>query len=135
MELKDLEGVQALDAVDYGPVRGMCEGPISGSPNMLRMRLCGVIYVCEEDPSDGYRSSMEELRIDDPKTHPIQNEFGHVLVRCELDPQENDILRVYDIANNKLVLEVGTDHTDSYYPTYVANWNPENLHINEGVKS
>lgn len=31
-----------------------------------------------------------------------------------------------------MILEVGTANTDDYYPYYVANWNPENMHINEG---
>lgn len=67
MELKDLVGIHMLDAVDYGQVdmRRSC-GSETELCNMLRMRIDNVTYVCIEDPSDGYRSSMRELRMLEP---------------------------------------------------------------------
>lgn len=62
--------------------------------------------------------------------------FGYIVVECKYDDgvrdTTNDLLKVYDVENGKLILEVGTANTNDYYPYYVANWNPENMHINEG---
>jgi hypothetical protein len=37
-----------------------------------------------------------------------------------------------DVVTGKVVLEVGTDNTEDYYPYCVMNWSPENLACNVG---
>lgn len=137
MELKDLVGIHMLDAVDYGQVDvRQSYGSETVLCNMLRMRIDNVTYVCIENPDDGYRSSMRALRTLEPGETPILNVFGYIIVECKHDvgvaDTTNDLLKVYDVENGKLILEVGTANTDDYYPYYVANWSPENMHINEG---
>jgi len=134
MKLEDLAGIQMLDGVDYGAV--MHPDPdnnYSGHAdvNCLRVRLCGVIYVFKEDPDDGYRSHLSTVTIDDPMRYPIKNMLPMTLVDCKVR-DDNPILEIYDRANGKLIIEVGTNRGDSYYPSCVMNWNPENLHLNGG---
>jgi hypothetical protein len=86
-----------------------------------------------EDPNDGYRSAMKELRI---SAEPITNMFPAVDVVAHHRTQGkfsgmDDVLELIDVANGKVVLEVGTDNVDDYYPGFVANWIPKNLAINQ----
>jgi hypothetical protein len=31
-----------------------------------------------------------------------------------------------------VILEVGTDNNDDYYPSFVSSWKPENMAVNRG---
>lgn len=42
----------------------------------------------------------------------------------------DDVLELLDVANGKLILEVGTSNVDDYYPGFVATWTPENMAVN-----
>jgi hypothetical protein len=121
VEFKDLVGVQMLDAVDYGA--------LDGAANIMRVRLCGVTYVFEEDPDDGYRSHLRDVRVADTSDLPIKNVIPMTIVDCELD-QDGGILLIKDRANGKVVIEAGTDYSDNYYPFCIMHWNPENLQVN-----
>lgn len=37
-----------------------------------------------------------------------------------------DLLEMY-LMNGALVLTVGTDNSDDYYPSFVTDWQPENI--------
>lgn len=95
--------------------------------NVLRFRLDGVVYCAIEDPDDGYRSAMGSLVID--KT-PINNKFKPVKVLATLGDGDADTLVLTDVKTGKVVLEVGTDNSDSYYPCFVDRFDPENMAIN-----
>lgn len=43
---------------------------------------------------------------------------------------EHDVIQFYDVVTNKIVLELGTESVDDYYPCCVMSWHPENLAIN-----
>ena len=135
MELKDLVGVHVLDAVDreneyvriYGDSFELCD--------VIRFRLDGVVYMAVEDPSDGYRSSMRSIESGD---WPMTNEFTPVLVfgRHEVkgrNGNENDVLELLDAATGKVVLSVGTECIDDYYPRFVCFFNPTAMVTNAGL--
>ena len=96
--------------------------------NCISFILDGITYTAVEDVDDGYRSSMKKLGVD---TVVVKNTFPktEVLVRMKSDSdyQVNDILEFINTKNGKIVLEVGTDGTDYYYPCFVANFYPELL--------
>lgn len=127
MELKDLLGKHVLDAVDFG-----CYGDACG----IWFRLDGVVYAAIENEEDGYRSSMDELAVSDKK---MENVFPRIEVLV-VDPDsakgvgDPDELRFIDIKTGKSVVDVGTNYDDSYYPCFVANFNPENMIINADKK-
>lgn len=133
--LASLVGLHMLDAIDMDSIAmPRWEGDESFEPSAVcRFRLDGTLYSAIEDPNDGYRSSMRDLRVGG--SAPIRNVFGPVQVLCVYrDKQgyhESDLLEFYDAANGKLVLTVGTDNSDDYYPSYVAAFRPEAMSIND----
>jgi len=116
-----------LDAVDFE------EDDISDKDaRCIRFRLDGVVYIAVEDPEDGYLSCLNEILIGDK----ITNQFKKCPVRGKwIDKNEYgsdcDIIQFIDDLTNKVVLEIGTDHAYNYYPSFVANFNPENMSINK----
>lgn len=131
MELKDLVGEHLLDAVDYcnEPVpEHLC--PEMDTSQVVRFRLDGVVYVAREDPEDGYRSCLGELLIQSGAK--MVNEFAATRVVGTISPEgkDEDILRFTDCATGKVVLEVGTDYLDDYYPEFVGAFHPEALSQN-----
>jgi hypothetical protein len=44
-------------------------------------------------------------------------------------------LHLIDVETGGVVLEVGTSYSDSYYPSCVMNFNPENLVHNAHLKT
>ncbi len=129
MTLEDLVGERVLDAVDYAPLHDE-DGKHEDSQS-IRFRLDGKVYVAVEDPSDGYRSCMRDLY---ESTALMTNEFEPVRVVgryvSSRDGDRSDILELIDVVTGKIVLEVGTDNTDDYYPSFVANFTPENMTVN-----
>ena len=129
MELKDLAGEHVLDAVDFSNEQVKTWGDEFESCNVMRFRLDGIVYTAVEDPSDGYRSSMRELDVGEWK---MANCFegmrvvGRHRANCTYGGSA-DILELIAISTGKTVLEVGTDNTSDYYPSYVANFDPSAL--------
>ena len=80
-----------------------------------------------KNPDDGYRSCMEEIKKSDVK---IINIFKPCKVIGTMDTV-NDIINFVDIYTNKVVLSIGTDHSDQWYPYWVAEFVPENMVINQ----
>ena len=99
---------------------------------VIRFCLDDVVYTAVEDPSDGYRSSLVYC-IKDHKE--IKNKikgvevFGVYMSRSAYG-DSSDIIQFYDTTTNEVVLTVGTDHSDDYYPSFIGYWNPVNLSIN-----
>ena len=134
MELKDLKGKHILSAVDFGEENIKSEySDVFEHSQVCRFKLDDNVYAAIEDPDDEYRSSMRELIIDD--SDKMKNTFPNIIV-VGVYVTENygscDILKLIDIETGETVLEVGTDKSDDYYPFFVANFNPEAMHINKG---
>ena len=133
VSLDDLVGEHRLDGVDTYIEKVKIYGGLEDA-NVIRFRLDGVVYVAFEDPSDGYRSSMDKLIVS--PTPEMTNVFPatNVLARKKADDEYgsvNDTLELIDMVTGKVVMEVGTDNTDDYYPSFVSNFQPENLSANQ----
>lgn len=109
--LEDLVGRHYFSGVDF-------------DGNDIIFVLDDIAFVAREDPQDGYRSSMDKLDI---YTNVVKNRFESVEVVAKLS---GDLLSLIDCDNEKEVLRVGTDESDSYYPYFVNEWIPENLSLN-----
>jgi hypothetical protein len=135
MYLNELAGKHTLDAVDFSTEKVTEDGGADYfiDSQVCRFRLNGTVYVAREDPSDGYRSSMRELRTDDAARmynvfpaievvgrHREFGQYGH----------QDDILELIDATTGKVVLEVGTACVDDYYPSFVSSFHPENMATN-----
>lgn len=134
VELDSLVGEHVLDAVDLSTKSIKQYGSHYEDCEVMRFRLDGVAYTAIEDPSDGYRSSLESLLVSD---EPMQNVFPPIKVIARKKENErysiNDTLQLVDALTGKVVVEVGTDNTDDYYPCFVSYFAPENMATNEGL--
>jgi hypothetical protein len=124
VSLDSLVGEHELSGVDFEQVR--IDGDYSAA-NVIRFVIDGKIYVATEDPDDGYRSSMRELVIvEEP---PVTNVFGPVKV---VGRERGEVIEFVDAANSQTILEVGTDNSDDYYPSFVNHFYPDRMAINAG---
>lgn len=136
VELKDLCGEHVLTGVDRTSQIFKSYGGDEDS-QVINFTLDGKTYTAAEDPSDGYRSSMRYCAVSD---EPTKNTFAPVRVvgrLKEIEPGDDDapnVLQLFDVVTGKLVLEVGTENADSYYPYWVACFSPENMAINQEGK-
>ncbi len=128
IELKDLVGPHKLSGVDVSNVNVKNEyGGEMEDCQCISFVIDGKTCTAIENPDDGYRSSMREIRVN---LAPLKNTFEPIDVICRYKTDhESDILEIIDVKNDKVVLEVGTDNTDDYYPYFVCNWIPENLSV------
>ena len=135
--LESLVGKHWLSGVELA-TRHMQVNDYSGKEdvNTISFVLDGTVYTALEDPEDGYRSCLKEIRIEGKEV--VKNRFPRVRVMAEYisKPEENsystscDILHMYlDKVGpaNGTVLRVGTDNTDDYYPTFEAFFDPKVL--------
>lgn len=131
VELDSLVGEHVLTGVDLSTDRVKTYGEHFEDANVIRFRLDGKVYTAVEDPNDGYRSSMDRLFVEDC---PIKNEFAPVRVLAKKKGNEKwaviDTIELVDLVTGKVVLEVGTDNSDDYYPCFVAAFWPEHISIN-----
>jgi hypothetical protein len=136
MELQDLVGEHTLDAVDFETEKISTWGEHFEDANVIRFRLDGVVYVAVEDPEDGYRSCLGELKLAD--TSSMTSVFPPIKVIGEYSDygEESDetVLRLKDVITKETVVEVGTDYSADYYPSFVSYFNPGAMITNKGVK-
>jgi hypothetical protein len=121
VRLEDLVGEHVLDGVDYS-VEGF------GLANALRFRLDGVVYVAIEDEQDGYRSMLDRIIVEADAV--VKNTFPATRVLACLSADDG-LLDLLDVVTQKVVLQVGTDHSEDYYPRFVASFMPEHLAVNQ----
>ena len=132
VELEDLIGDHVLSGVDFDSTK------VSGwngfeDCQVINFVLDDKTYTAIEDPGDGYRSSMDKLFESGVE---VKNMFAGQPVFCSMRPEsqygKDRILDMLDKSTGKVVLSVGTDDRDGYYPVWVADFNPENMAINSG---
>jgi hypothetical protein len=128
--LESLIGKHFLSGVEYSTEKFKKEwNDYDEDCSVIRFVLDGKTYTAMEDPSDGYRSCMRSLIVVDAAN--VSNAFPDVMVMGIMKPptnyNNNDTLQLYDVETGKLVLEVGTDNHDDYYPSFVGVFYPENL--------
>lgn len=135
-ELKDLVGEHEFTLVPKLDVRH----PISVDANGAMFGLDDTIYLIFEDENDGYRSSAGPLLSFKGSAYQLGGSYHEYLkerVLCEHETQgeygENDVLRVISIATGRVIFRVGTTNVDDYYPSFVAEWQPENLSANRAI--
>lgn len=114
MELNDLIGEHLLTGVDF-------------DGNTINFVLDNETYSATEDPIDGYRSCLEEIK----KSEAIvKNTFEPCKVKGDMRSSGCEIIDFADTVTQKIVLSIGTDTTDDCYPFYVVSFTPENMSSN-----
>lgn len=131
MELRDLVGKHTLSGVDRITEEKRDRWD-DHNPEVLRFELDGVLYGAVEDPNDGYRSAMRELKVYKGRPantfDPVQVEAVYRERYAEQTGWSVEACDLLDLVyNDQVILSVGTRNTDDYYPFFVAYWNPEPL--------
>lgn len=98
-------------------------------------RLGEFVFEAVEDPSDGYRSCLQEIK---SKSYREARKNGVILnshpiavvevVKIDSDGENFDGYELRDALINRVWGRIGTDHSDSYYPFFVCDFpafNPE----------
>ena len=132
VELNSLIGKHFLSGVDYSneQIKRYDWDTEMTDCQVIRFVLDGKTYTATEDPHDGYRSCLASIFVTNDK---VKNNFKRVMVMGIMKPSgynNNNTLQLYDVETGKVVLEVGTDNHDDYYPSFVGVFYPENLVLN-----
>lgn len=129
INLNSLKGKHFLSGVDFGIHKW--KDKYREDSNTMIFILDDITYEAIEDPSDGYRSCLDSLVITNKK---VKNTFTKHEVLCRKKKEDkyanHDTLEFIDVITGEIVLEVGTDNYDDWYPCCVMRWCPENLAIN-----
>lgn len=133
VKLIELVGEHVLDAVDFSSQEVEKWGSHFEACQAIRFRLDGKCYIASEDPNDGYRSCMDKLMISDDAE--MKNVFTPLRIVGRHRTQGrhgnlDDVLELIDVATGQIVLEVGTESLDDYYPSFVAAFHPEAMSTN-----
>ena len=129
-----LAGEHELDAVDESTEQvKRWYGDQFEDANCIRFRLDGKVYTGIEDPSDGYRSSMQKLFVS--TDHEMKNVFPPVKVLASIRTKyehggSSNVLELRDAKNGRVILAVGTENDDDYYPWFLASWMPGEMAVN-----
>lgn len=137
MPWSDLYGNHVLKAI-----RTDVRHPFDGSANGIAVQFDEMTVLVFENPDDGYRSSANEPIIMNAPLYSLgcSPEYIHapVLVRGWTTSQYGDGcdgIEVIDTRNGKTVLTLGTDNVNDYYPSYTADWRPQDLAENAAAQT
>ncbi len=90
-------------------------------------KLDDVVYEAVEDPIDGYRSCMEEIRVvlgTSAKSEPFYRE-PITIVQVEKDDGACCTgYKLEDVEHDHVWLRFGTNDADDYYPCFYFNYTP-----------
>lgn len=126
--LTSLVGEHVLTGVEFGTRPPDREAYRYDDSATISFVLDGITYTAAEDPSDGYRSSMERLFVGGG----VANVFPPCRVVCSIRERGEYVLEMRDVTTGKIVVEVGTSNTDDYYPCYEARFDPTAMAVNAG---
>jgi hypothetical protein len=87
---------------------------------VCRFTLNGVTYQIKEDPDDGYRSRIDTIEVTDD---PPMDQYS-IPVECSMKPDDEYERHCTLLIKHgdKIILEIGEDDTDDYYPSFVCNY-------------
>lgn len=91
--------------------------------------LDGVTYYIGTDPNDGYRSMCTEMIIDNNIKVDYKFPSQDVIVTT-LDEDDGLYLLILNSTSGATILKVGTNYSDSYYPSAIIEYYPDNLPVN-----
>ena len=109
----------------------------------ILITIDGKNYFMGVDPDDGWRSygSLFEVTDKDIKqkfSFPAENvqiipfkKEGYDIDTCECVDKMGIVIR--NIQDGSIIVEIGTDYSDGYYPCAIFRYYPENLQYNKDI--
>ncbi|MCK9429220.1 MAG: hypothetical protein M0R17_04390 [Candidatus Omnitrophica bacterium] len=95
----------------------------------FKFRIGNLSLEAIEDEEDGYRSCLQELKVLDKNLLILFRE--NVTICIHPNSNIDGIVLIND--NQEIVLEIGTDNSDNYYPSFLFYYKPELLTFNKSV--
>lgn len=92
-----------------------------------KFRLGNITFEAIEDESDGYRSILGQLKVVD-NIRPLFRED----VKIE-NSQDNDFDGFDIVGKYGVILSIGTNYTESYYPIFCFSYRPQRLSCNASI--
>lgn len=130
------DGKALLSGIDTISVKVGFDG--EDSTDGVVIQLNGKSYLCYADPEDGYRSISQfysvphECKYTFPPQPVFVEQYDDKAGDYGYAPSNHGI-KIYN-DNKELILWVGTDNYDDYYPMAIFEYHPENLPINKDRK-
>lgn len=128
-----LHGLHTLECIRTD-VRHPFDESASGIAFELRSATETKTVFVFENPNDGYRSSAAEPMIcaEPMYSFGCDPQYIRVPVRVQvMTPLEYHTsasgIELIDTRNDLVILRVGTDNNDDYYPSFAAEWMPQNV--------
>lgn len=132
MVLADLTGTRMLSGIETGTLPNDNDWCGADFCNYVKFTLDGVHYMAVEDPDDGYRSFCRMLQISDeaPRFSFPPMEMVCTMAEDGEYGEANNILVLTDAVTGEVVLEIGTENYDDWYPCFHMSYTPENMACN-----
>lgn len=129
MSKKVNESQELPKDVDFDMLVGETASLYPSANNLYQFQLGQVLFEVIEDENDGYRSSMQTVRI----VRAIQT-ISRPLAQVTISKSELGSENIYlltDERDNHVWLRFGTDNADDWYPRFVFDWRPK---VPESIK-
>lgn len=133
VELSELAGTHILSTAAI--LTTVKSGWSGEDADVLCIGIDGKTYTFTEDPSDGYRSYMKNITVEDgltdalklaPRIHrPVRIEYvnkGNAGLDNYSSDYTSDLIRIIDTSTEHLWAILGTYMVDDYYPSCVIKW-------------
>lgn len=123
MDYKELIGNKKLSGICYHIRDDEDDGGIA-------FILDGITYYIGTDPHDGYRSMCTEMIIDNNIKVDYKFPEQDVIIDIAYECDDDEFLYILNPITLGIILRVGTDNSDSHYPSAIIEYYPDNLPVN-----
>lgn len=104
--------------------------------NGVVLILNGEKYIMAEDPCDGYRSygvidkdeNVECINTFPPQEVMVESKVTEITEHFY--SRVNEMMTIKNPFTNEIIIELGTEDIEDYYPVGIFRYHPENLPIN-----
>jgi hypothetical protein len=124
--LESFIGLRTLRAIGQAMITS--EGYPHDTVQQIVIDVDGILYEFTEGSNDGLRSSLGSLRSVRTTPHrmavidpPLVVHFHH---RARGDRDGADCIYAINERTGLVVLDIGTDNIDDYYPSFIFSWDP-----------
>ncbi len=124
-KVKEPKIIPQIQTVNFDQLVGL-DSSLYYNNHSNQFQLGDVLFEVIEDENDGYRSSMDEVRIVDMNAKRIPGDFlGIVEIRSCSGGDNFSGYELVDKSDNHQWLQFGTDNADDYYPTFRFLFTPK----------
>lgn len=131
MKLEDLIGMHSFSGIDFGDEKYKDWSGMEDDRQYVVFIIDGKSILASENPDDGYRSMCNELELTD---RDVKNTFPPQRVFCKMKDggyYNHSVLELYNPDTAQLIMAIGTENYDDYYPCFHFEYLPQNMAANQ----